>query len=46
METATAKQIDQRAENSALHYIIVKAQFHTKENYGHIVYLDMEERAA
>ena len=46
METATAKQTDQRAENSALHYIVVKAQCHTRENYGHIVNLDMEERAA
>jgi len=45
-ETATAKQVDQRAENSALHYIVVKAQFHTRQNYGHIVDLDMEERAA
>ena len=46
IEAASAKQDDQRAETAALHYVVVKAQFHSRENKGHIVDLNIEERAA
>jgi len=46
IEAASAKQDDKRAETAALHYVLVKAQFHSRKNKGHIVDLNMEERAA
>lgn len=46
IEAASAKQDDERSETAALHYVLVKAQFHTRENKGHIVDLNMKERAA
>lgn len=46
IEAASAKQDDKRAETAALHYVVVKAQFHSRENKGHIVDLNIEERAA